>query len=406
MAFGFIFVFFSYALRLGAGMAVFVLVARYLGPRDFGIFSYWLSVATILCIFVNFGFGTMVLKSFGDSHHNAPVIMANVLTAKIVLASLVIGLSVVCLFFISGPLNQQCFFILLSAQLFESFSEFYNLGFRVNSHFKNEAALSTITSIIHIVILISTLLLTKSLIFVCLAFAVSRFIGLILTSIYISRVWQTIYPGRLIHATSLIKSSWAYALEIKLYTLYTQLDSLIIFNMLGAPALGLYQAGMKLVLGTCKLATVLAQLVLPKMSKAYQASPWIAKKTFLKVFSIFFLSGLAGMLVMSFFSVKVTYILFGDQYESLSQWLPFFGMILLLRFTETGTGLILVAKSLQAKKVFFVFLQVIMMLVGGYYAIHYWGLSGWLFTNIAALIVVIICYLFLIKKCYIHLKSR
>lgn len=401
-----LFVFLAYVLRLGAGMAVFVLIARYLGPGDFGTFSYWLSIATLFCILVNFGFGSMVLKSFGDSHHDAPAIMSKVLTAKLLLAAAVILASIVAVFFISDTLSKQCLLLLLSAQLFESFSEYYNLGFRVNNHFKNEAALSTITSTIHIVVLVGTMLVTNSLISVCFAFAVSRLIGLLLTTIYVSKVWQFIHLANIQQAISIIKSSWAYALEIKLYTLYTQLDSLIIFNVLGASALGVYQAGMKLVLGACRLAPVLAQLILPKMSKAFVESPDSAKATFLKSFVVFFLLGISGLLVMSLFSSQITNILFGNKYESLSNWLPVFGIILFLRFMETGTGLILVAKNLQAKKVFFVLLQVLILIFGGYYAINHWGLAGWLVANVVGLVVVIVSYLVLIKKCYGQLKLQ
>jgi O-antigen/teichoic acid export membrane protein len=406
MALGFVFVFFAYALRLGAGMAVFVLIARYLGPNDFGVFSYWLSIATIFCILVNFGFGTMVLKSFGDSHHNAHDMMSKVLTAKLLLTCMVVMLSLISILFIEEELSRKCLLILLSAQLFESFSEHYNLGFRVNNHFKHEATLSTATSTIHIIVLVSTLFLTRSLVAVCVAFSVSRLIGLMLTTAYVSRVWQPLHLGKVKHALSIIKSSWAYALEIKLYTLYTQLDSIIIFNVLGASTLGLYQAGMKLVLGACRLAPILAQLILPKMSKAYLGSPTDAKATFLRSFAVFFLLGMAGMLVMSLFSAQLTNILFGNKYINLSYWLPCFGVILLLRFIETGTGLILVAKNLQTKKVIFVLLQVVVMVVGGYYAINNWGLVGWLSTNIIALLVVIISYLFLMKKCYANLNVK
>lgn len=403
MQLNFLYVVFSYALRLGAGMAVFVIIARFLGPEMFGEFTYWLSIATILCMVVNFGFGTMVLKSFGDNSSGASSMMSAVFTAKLILTMAVCLTTLLSLFFVIQDTQSRTYFcLLLLAQVAESFTEFYNLGFRVRGQYQHEASLSSATSLVHIVVMLSTLFAVHSLLAVCVAFACSRLLGLWLTAMYIAHVWQGVRPGSIKDGLTVIKSGWSYALEIKLSTLYTQLDAVIIFNLLGATTLGIYQAGMKLVLGVCRLSPVLAQLVLPKVSYAYTHSPKAAGLLFIKTFLGFCVIGLLAMLVMTMFADWITMTLFGAKFVALSQWLPVFGAILWLRFMETGAGLIVVAKNLQAQKVFFVFIQLLAMITLGYLAIKYHGLAGWLGVNVGALVFVLAAYFYLIKKCSIR----
>lgn len=329
--------------------------------------------------------------------------MSAVLTAKLILTLAVCLMTLLSFFFLIPDAQSRTYFcLLLLAQVAESFAEFYNLGFRVRGQYQHEGILSSTTSLVHIVVMLSTLFAMQSLLAVCVAFACSRLLGLWFTAIYITHIWQGVRPGSIKNGLTVIKSGWPYALEIKLSTLYTQLDAVIIFNLLGATTLGIYQAGMKLVLGVCRLSPVLAQLVLPKVSYAYTHSPKTSRLLFFKTFLGFCAIGVLAMLVMTMFADWITKTLFGAKFAALSQWLPVFGAILWLRFMETGAGLILVAKNLQAQKVFFVFIQLLAMITLGYLAIKYRGLAGWLGVSVGALVFVLGAYFYLIKKCSIR----
>jgi hypothetical protein len=77
--------------------------------------------------------------------------------------------------------------------------------------------------------------------------------------------------------------------------------------------------------------------------------------------------------------------------------MPLFGLILFLRFIETGVGLLLVAKNLQSIKVWLVALQLIFMLCGGFYMLNIMGLKGWQCLNIVSLASLLIAYLIILN---------
>ena len=72
--------------------------------------------------------------------------------------------------------------------------------------------------------------------------------------------------------------------------------------------------------------------------------------------------------------------------------------ILLLKFLETGFGLLLVAKDLQSAKVWFVALQLAVMLSFGAHALAGHGLAGWQLLNAGTLLGLLAGYVWLLVR--------
>jgi O-antigen/teichoic acid export membrane protein len=388
-------VFTGYVLRLSAGMVVFVVLARLLGPAPFGRFSYWLAIATILTIPVNYGFNAMVLRSFGAEPQRAPEIMAEVFAAKLLLAALVIVAALLGLLLV--PSAERIIFVaLLLAQVSESFSEYYTLGFRVKGHFSRETVTASLVSIWHIAVMTSTGFLFKSVDVAALAFAGSRLASVALTRARALQSFGTIPRASLGRAIATMKAGWAYAAELGLLTIYMQIDSLIINTILGSAAVGIYQAGMKLVLGGFRVAPVLAQVLLPELARSYTSKQNVRAQAF-KTMSAFAGIGISGALVMAVGAHFITDVLFGKAFAPLAPLMPWFGLMLFAKFMETGVGLILVAHGLQNTKVWFVVVQLALVLAVGWMATQRFGLIGWQLTNIACIGLLIGLYGWLLK---------
>ncbi len=381
-------------LRLGAGMVVFVVLARCLGPSDFGSFAFWLAIATLAVIPVNFGFTTATLRAFGVDPERKQAQMAAVLTAKLLLAGGVLAIAAV----IGGlTLDTSAALILmplLLAQIAESVSELYGLGFRAASNFAAEARTASVVSLVHIVIMLTTPWLFDSVQAVAAAFLLSRVLGLLITRAQSHAAFDHIGLAPLKDALAFSRSAFAYAVELALSTAYTQLDTLVINAALGLRAVGLYQAGMKLVQGFSRLAPILALYILPRLAgdmKNGSRSTKQAASTLLLFGGVGLLSG--GCLAV--FAEPITLLLFGAEFTELAQLLPLFGCLLALRFLETGCGLVLVAAGLQSKKVWLVAGQLTLMLAIGWLAIHKGGMQAWLLTTLACTLLLLLMYLLL-----------
>lgn len=377
-------------------MLVFILMARALGPDAFGTFSYCLAVATLLAVPANYGFGIMLLRDFGVDPERATECLGEALTAKLALSLLVFALSAAVTPFL-GAGNLFVFALLLLAQVVDSFLEIYNLRFRIHSEYSKETVTASITSVIHIVVMLAVVYFTRSPVAAAAAFLASRLMGCYLTWWRSRHCTGPLSLGPISGAITTLRRGWPYGLEMILLTAYQQIDSVLIHAVLGSAAVGVYQAGMKLVHGACRLAPVLAQVLLPSLSSSFAAGS-LSIRSAVKSLIGFAAFGGIGCAVLVIFRTEITHLLFGAHFQDLENLLPLFGLMLLFRFLETGTGLLLVAKGLQHKKTFIVGSHVVLMSGIGYWALKSFSLLGWQLVYVLSLALLVGAYFYLLLR--------
>ena len=84
----------STGVRLAFGMLSFVVMARALGPTEFGQMMIWLSICTLLALIANFGLAPYLLREIGIAPRNSNALMGEVLTAKLLLSGVVLLIAV------------------------------------------------------------------------------------------------------------------------------------------------------------------------------------------------------------------------------------------------------------------------------------------------------------------------
>ncbi|MBI3350815.1 MAG: hypothetical protein HY020_26910, partial [Burkholderiales bacterium] len=148
------------------------------------------------------------------------------------------------------------------------------------------------------------------------------------------------------------------------------------------------------------LAPILALYLLPRLTRRMQGEG--AEKGLLTM-AVFGGIGVLSGGVLAVAAGPITHSLFGPRFADLEALLPWFGLLLALRFVETGAGLVLVAADLQRRKVWLVGLQLVMLLGGGLWALSRWGLLGWLWVAIGSTVLLLALYAWLWRQ---HRRAR
>lgn len=386
----------SFVLRLAAGLLVMVFMARAFGPTEFGQFVYWLAVATLVTVAVNMGLGTYVLREIGIEKNRYHAVMEAALSAKLVISAVVVlGCAVACLGL--PPDDAWIFALLALAQLFDSFGEFFNLGFRRDGRYQSEALTAVVTSVLHLACMGIAVAVWGDALQAALAFALSRGVGLGIIAWRSMAVTGPVRPAPLRKVQPLLRATWAYGGELALNTGYSQVDTLLVNSVLGISGVGLYQAGMKLVDGVCRLAPVVAQFVLPTLA-SHRYNKQRFRRSALRVMALMGGIGIVGGGLLIFFAQTIGSKLYGDQYSSLAALMPLFAALLCLRYIETACGLLLVARGMQHIKVWLVAVQFMIVLGLGYPALQRYGIPGWQWCVIGGLSVVISMYALLLRR--------
>lgn len=386
----------SFVLRLAAGLMVMVFMARAFGPTEFGQFVYWLAVATLVTVAVNMGLGTYVLREIGIEKNRYHAVMGAALSAKLVISAVVLlGCALACL--VLPTADAWIFALLALAQLFDSFGEFFNLGFRRDGRYQGEALTAVLTSVLHLVCMGVAVAVWGHVLQAALAFALSRGVGLVMIAWRSMAVTGLVCPAPLRQVPQLLRATWAYGGELALNTAYSQVDTLLVNSVLGISGVGLYQAGMKMVDGVSRLAPVFAQFVLPTLA-SHRNSKQRFRRSALRVMSWMGAIGLVGGGLLIFFAEAIGSKLYGNQYSSLTALMPLFAALLCLRYLETACGLLLVARGMQHIKVWLVAVQFMIVLGFGYPALQRFGIPGWQWCVVGGLLVVISMYGLLLRR--------
>src|SRR6266513_586501 len=129
----------SLVVRLLTNVFVFVVLARVWGPREFGEFMYPFTVATLLVMIVDYGFGLQLVRDVGRSPHRVQDLVHSATGTKLLLTvGTVVLLGVAGRRLAPDTSQQWLLWLLLAAAGANSFGLFFSLPFRGLGRFELE----------------------------------------------------------------------------------------------------------------------------------------------------------------------------------------------------------------------------------------------------------------------------
>lgn len=377
--------------RLATGFFSFVLVARLLGVTAFGTLMYWMTISALVALVVGFGTGAYMLKEIGANPARRLAIVGGVGASKIVLAGIVGVASLLATPWIKHP---ELYWLLLATALGDIVVEYIFCAFRGAGDFLTEVWFSTATSCTHLGLIALAVNIDASLTTIATTFMFSRVLsacaaaGLYRLKLGNFGILQHWHSWRNI----LIKNR-AYAADAFLTNVYTQLDTLLINHLSGPAALGVYQAGLRLMQGLNKLAPVLSNVYLPKISNEIENledHSHTAGLLYLQLVGF----GLISALALGLGSGPITNLIYGPAYGELKPLLPWFGALLLLRLFAGNFGILLTASGQQSIRAFSNIVCIVILVGFSYLLIPKYGALGMVWSALIATMVLAGIYAF------------
>lgn len=366
----------STLVRLVFGLLTFSIMARLLGPNEFGVLMFWLSVATLLSMVANYGFTPYVLREIGANRSSANFVMGEVLSAKIFVSSLLIAGSLLAMPFISAA-ARSVFLLMTLAMLVDSVTDFLNVGYRATSRFGSETRIATIASVSQFVIVAGAIWCRNEILVAASALLASRTLVLLMTWVNQAQYFASLRPSSLPKALGRLKAAFTYAYDFGLQSLIGQVDSLILNHFLGPFAVGLHQAGMRVFLGGGQIANILGNVFIPKLSSLQNdASAFKAQGQKLQV--AFLVSGAAFGLTLAIAAELIVKTLFGADYQPLVILLPWFGLLFFIRFFAAAYGILLTSAGRQGLRAKANLVHWVIILSSALWLVPKLGNIGWI----------------------------
>jgi O-antigen/teichoic acid export membrane protein len=382
-------------VRLLTGVVVFVILARLWGPAAFGTFMFWSTSAILMALVVDFGFGQYMLRESGRSPERCRELTGEVLLAKLALALPVgvLALGMAVYFEFRSGMGLLVLLLAGSAITF-SFSEFLMAPLRAVGAFHEETKIIVVANLTHFGLVAGLGWLGFGLAAVAGGFLASRLFHLVVAWRRLTRViGRPTFPagsGRSVRRT--LRAGVPYGADAGLTNLYSNVDTLIVNAYLGPAAVGIYQAGMRLMQGANTFAPVLSNVYLAPIAKEGPhgpAFPRLARSLFLSML-------LAGTVAAAFFvfgAELVVDILYGEAYRDLTELMPLIGALLLIRYVAASSGVLLTAVGLQSARVYVISAALLVLLALAAWLVPWLGLRGMLIGAIAATTLLLAGYL-------------
>lgn len=337
-------------VTLLGGLFVGILVARYLGPEQYGLMSYVISYVSLFQIFASFGMEGIEVREMSKDGVDVNLILGTVFRIKLILAIitviLVIGTALI--------FETSSFTIFLI--VIYSFSIILNRFSVIRSYFtaivwneyivKTEISRTILGAIIKII-----LLLCKAPLW---TFVVASVFDIVLLSAGYILAYQTKIASMSLWkydrniAKYFLKQSFPLMLSGAAVVIYQRIDQVMIGNMIDKEAVGQFSVAARFVEVLIFVPTIIAQTITPVLVKLWNQSDKNLYKQRVQLFMNVTIWGCLLLALFVFiFSDKLIIYTFGREY------IPAIALLQVMVFKTFGialaatSGQIIVIEELQ-----------------------------------------------------------
>ena len=301
-------------LRILSGLFVGVWVARYLGPGQFGIFSYALAFTAIFGGIAKLGLDSVLVRDLVNNPQKIKIYLGTAFWLKIAGAIIVFGIMATILPFTSNDTLTNIFiFIIASGLIFQSFEvvEFY-------FHSQVLAKIVTVCKVIQLtistLIKIYLILIEAELIwFVCVivfdsfSLAISYFIAY-----KMNKNPHFFQSFNIKIAKDLLKSSWPLIFSGIVVGIYMRIDQIMIKEMLGEYDVGIYSAAVKLSEAFYFIPMLITSSLFPAILNAKKQSDELYNNRLQRLYTFMIWTAIIIALIMTLLSDWVIVLLYGE----------------------------------------------------------------------------------------------
>jgi len=304
-------------LRMGMGLLVGAWMARYLGPEQFGLFNYAIAFAALFSAIATLGLNGIVVRDLVKEPESADITLGTTFLLQILGGLLALACAIVAITLArpDDTLAKLMVSVLGFAMVFRA-TEVVKYWFESQVQTKytvwSESGVFLLFCAIRIFLILKHAPLMA---FVWASFAEGALAAAGLLAVY---VWRRGSPGawRLQYerAISLLKDSWPLILSGLAIMLYMRIDQIMLGQMLGDEAVGIYSAAVRISEVWYFIPIAIASSVFPAIIETKKQSEHLYSSRLQQLYDLMALLSLLVAITMTFLSGQLIVLLFGQEY--------------------------------------------------------------------------------------------
>jgi len=305
-------------LRMVVGLFVGIWVARYLGPEQFGLYSYSQSFVALFAAIATLGLDGIVVRELVKDKSRRDELIGTAFWLKVMGAFGVLLILAVAVNFTSNDTyTNTLVFIIASATIFQSFNV-VDMYFQAKVMSKFVVYANIISLFISSLVKISLLLNEAPLIafaWVVLFDSIILAIGFLYFFLKNSNFNIRDLKFNKSTAVDLLRDSWPLILSGIVISIYMKIDQVMIKEMLGNEAVGQYAAAVRLSEAWYFIPMVISASLFPAIINAKKVSKKLYYARLQKLYDLMVWMAIAIAIPMTFLSDWIVELLYGGQYN-------------------------------------------------------------------------------------------
>lgn len=304
-------------LRMVLSLFVAVWVARYLGPGQFGILSYAMAIIALFSAIASLGLNGIVVRDLVKDPDCANVTMGTAFFLRIIggLIAYILALFAISFTRPEDGLAKLMVAVLGMVMLFNA-TDVVKYWFESRVQAKYTVWVGSSTFLVLSAVKVGLILAKAPLMaFVWAMFAEGVIVAVGLLAIYAWRGGALIaWRIQIIRARTLLKDSWPLVLSGLAIMVYMRIDQIMLGQMLGDEAVGLYTAAVQISEAWYFIPMAIVASVFPSIIEAKQHSETLYYQRLQKLYNLMVLLAVAVAMPMTFLSEWLVALLYGDAY--------------------------------------------------------------------------------------------
>lgn len=238
---------FEHLFRMSAAFLVAIWLIRYLGPEDFGKYSYAASFVGLFTVFAGLGLDSIVVRNLLGDENERGAILGTALALRLLAAAATYTLTVVLIYLVNDDSTIRMMVYVIAGQLL-------TMPFLVIDHWFQSQVQSKY--VVWVKTIATVVILSSRVSFILMELPVVYFAGLLLTENVIlaigliityrlKNVDKTRWLVRVDIARELMADAWPLIVTGFSISIYLRIDQVMLERMAGSAAVGIYAAAVR-----------------------------------------------------------------------------------------------------------------------------------------------------------------
>lgn len=304
--------------KLLIGIFVYGWIGQYLGPEEFGKINYALALSALFLSFASLGLSAVIIKELVQNPEKIKQVLASAFCLQLISGFFAtITLCIIAYFFLGGTLDSRLIIIILSLPVSLKISEVVRLWLEAKLQSRISVLIDNSVFFLLALIKITAINFEFSTVQIAIIFALESASVSILHILYYKKTNESLGWQRADFDTSwrLLRQGAPLIVSSVAFLLYSKIDQIMLEAFIGVSAVGVYSASTRIAEAAFFIPSILVSSIYPSIQQLRKTDSDGYQAALQRLYNMVVLAAVFPALIVSFFSVEIIDIVYGQAYE-------------------------------------------------------------------------------------------